>query len=259
MQYYLFDQHLERMPEAMLPLNIRGVRFGEGCFETMCFVNGKIRLGALHLKRLQHSVSELEIQLPALFSIQWLQQLLTQSVDLYQNWRIRVTIYHGGIDFNINPSPAYLSIEIQPYHPPKKEIIVSALYPVQPALYAYGAHKSLNYQLYTYAIQYAARKEVDDVLLVNHQQQIIESSIANVFVVKKGELLTPPLITGCIAGIMRENIIMNFGADEQMITISGLDECEEIFLSNALGIRSVKEWNGKKLAQTKADEIRNSL
>lgn len=259
MQYYLFDQHLEKMPEARLPLNIRGVRFGEGCFETMCLVNGKIRLGALHFIRLQHSVAEQGIQLPPLFSLEWLHQFLTHSVDQQQAWRVRVTIYHGGIDFNINPSPAYLSIEIQPYHLPKKEIIVSVLYPVQPALYAFGAHKSLNYQLYTYAIQYAAKKEVDDVLLVNDQQQIIESSIANLFVVKNGELITPPLATGCIAGIMRENIIMNFGATEKLITIKDLDECEEVFLSNALGIRSVKEWNGKRLAQTAADIIRNSL
>ena len=75
----------------------------------------------------------------------------------------------------------------------------------------------------------------------NTQNEIMESTIANIFWVKNGVIYTPPLASGCIAGVMRQRIIGLFTITEKPLTESELLDAEEVFLSNS--IRKVR-WIG---------------
>lgn len=258
MQTFLFNAGLKPIATG-LPMEIRGVKFGEGCFETMYYQDSSIRLGALHFNRLENTLNQLGIQLSKDFSISWLTDFLNQALDNRNTWRIRLTIWNGGLALDEDVSQGYVGIEARVLYPPKPQITIGVLNQVQSALFPFQNHKSLNFHLYTYAMKIAREQQVDDVLLVNPTNEIIESSISNVFVVKGGTLLTPDLSVGCVDGVMRKFVMHHFPTQEQTIRLDDLEQSTEIFLTNALGIRSVKEWNGKKLSQKFATSIREKL
>ena len=100
--------------------------------------------------------------------------------------------------------------------------------------------KSNNALLYILASIYAKEQNVDDVILLNEKDFIVESSNANLFLVHKGRFYTPPLTDGPLDGTMRSLILKNFLVEERSISIEDYENAEEIFLTNAHGIKSVK-------------------
>jgi branched-chain amino acid aminotransferase len=61
-----------------------------------------------------------------------------------------------------------------------------------------------------------------------------EGTGSNVFVVLDGRLFTPPLASGCLAGITRELVVEWSGAQEADLPLGVLAEAEEIFLTSSL-------------------------
>jgi branched-subunit amino acid aminotransferase/4-amino-4-deoxychorismate lyase len=72
--------------------------------------------------------------------------------------------------------------------------------------------------------------------------------MANVFWFKDGELFTPSLITGCLAGTTREFVLEQIECTEVEAGIGELDGAEAIFLTSAgIGIVRVAEFEGREL------------
>jgi branched-chain amino acid aminotransferase len=101
--------------------------------------------------------------------------------------------------------------------------------------------------------------KLDDCFIVNENGTICESINSNIFIVKNGTLYTAPLSEGCVAGVMRkqvmhlatENKILTF---ESAITAYTLMNGDEVFLTNAIqGIQWVGQYKDKfytnKMAQ----------
>lgn len=93
--------------------------------------------------------------------------------------------------------------------------------------------------------------KLDDCFLINENGIICESISSNIFVVKNGTLYTAPLTEGCVAGIMRkqimslatENKILTF---ESAITSYTLMNGDEVFLTNSIhGIQWVGQFKDK--------------
>jgi len=77
----------------------------------------------------------------------------------------------------------------------------------------------------------------DDALLLNEQGRLAECTSANVYLVCRGRILTPPLSSGCLPGITREALrevipAAGYTFVEQDLTPSDLDEAEEVFISS---------------------------
>jgi branched-chain amino acid aminotransferase len=77
----------------------------------------------------------------------------------------------------------------------------------------------------------------DDALLLNEQGQLAECTSANVFLVRGGQILTPPLASGCLPGITREVLrevipAAGYTLEEQDLTPADLDSAEEVFISS---------------------------
>ena len=99
--------------------------------------------------------------------------------------------------------------------------------------------KSLDYGVFAKAYQNAKAKGFDEAILLNCQGHVMESSRGNVFIVKDGQCLTPPLSSGCLNGIMRQRIIANaknLGKPiiEKSITPAMLKSADQVFLTNSL-------------------------
>lgn len=91
----------------------------------------------------------------------------------------------------------------------------------------------------------ASAHGADEAVLLNLQGNVAEATIANLFAVIDGALVTPPLNDGCLPGVAREEILLRTGATERTITQDELARADEIFFSSALGIRSAVSLDGR--------------
>ena len=98
----------------------------------------------------------------------------------------------------------------------------------------------------------------DDVLFLNENGYVTETSCANIFIVKNKEILTPKISYGLLDGIIRRKIIENFDVKEKSITIDELKESEEVVITNSLmGAMSIKKIDDIKYDSEKFRYIFN--
>jgi branched-chain amino acid aminotransferase len=107
--------------------------------------------------------------------------------------------------------------------------------------------KSLSYLDNVIARREAAEYDADDALLMNTQGRLAESTIANIFLMINGALVTPPVSDGALPGVMRADLIARFRAEEHPLEVDDLSRAEEAFLTNALGIRPLIEVAGQPI------------
>ena len=112
--------------------------------------------------------------------------------------------------------------------------------------------KTSNALLYVLAANYRKKHGLDDVVILNQDGFICESSSSNIFVIYQNTIYTPALTEGCVRGVMRRSII-DFAQEtgieiiEAQISPHILNEAEEIFLTNAVhGMQCVLGYKKKR-------------
>lgn len=96
-------------------------------------------------------------------------------------------------------------------------------------------HKTTNRSVYDQAK--SLRPDRDDVLLWNERGELTETCTANIVVELNGELLTPPVSCGLLAGVFRDHLLATGVAREQVLLLGDLEHCQAIYLVN-----SVRKW-----------------
>lgn len=110
--------------------------------------------------------------------------------------------------------------------------------------------KSGNYLEHILALENAKAIDFDEAARVNERGEIVSACLANLFWLKGGELFTPQLTTGCLAGTTREFVLENYAVNEVKANLSELDEAETIFLtSSGVGIVQATEFQKRKLSR----------
>jgi branched-chain amino acid aminotransferase len=97
--------------------------------------------------------------------------------------------------------------------------------------------KMLSWVPHALALEQAHAEGFDEVLLLNEKWQLAECASANIFLVREERVLTPPLSSGCLAGVTREillEIAPQAGVEivEQDLTAADLASAEECFISS---------------------------
>jgi len=121
--------------------------------------------------------------------------------------------------------------------------------------------KGLNSIISVLASIYIEENNLDDVILLNSDSQICETSASNIFVVKDGLIYTPPINSGCVDGIIRKKIIENaadwgYIIEEKEMKSFELIKADEVFLSNSIkGIQWVQAYKKKKYHKTMSSDI----
>jgi len=238
----------------------RGYRYGDGLFETMKMVNGKIVLEKLHFERLLSGLQLLKIKPPSSFKTK---KLSTDILSLCKKnkcevlARVRLSVFrgHGGL-YDGNEETGWL-IECRAADPSvnqfnKKGMLIDLFPGMQKTCDAFSNLKSANFLPYTMAAQHAKGHKLDDCLVANIKGQIADATIANVFLVKNKLVITPALSEGCVNGVMRRYLIeklrgSGFEMREGVVTKNDLETFDEVFLTNAMyGIRWVRQFRDKK-------------
>jgi para-aminobenzoate synthetase / 4-amino-4-deoxychorismate lyase len=100
-------------------------------------------------------------------------------------------------------------------------------------------HKTTHRPLYARALLAAQQAGFDEVIFFNQRGELTEGAISNVFVECNGELLTPPIECGLLAGVYRRHLLeTRADVREQVLTRNDLENADAVYLANAVrGLR----------------------
>lgn len=241
--------------QPLIKANNRSFRYGDGCFETMRWQNGKILLANNHFERLFSSLEKLRFditQFAVQNIIQQVEKLVKKNAHI-KLARIRLTVFRGegGLYDEMNHFPNYC-IQSWPLSLKKNELnhnglLVGIYKEARKVTDQFSVIKSNNYQPYLLGALWAKQQQVNDAIILNCFDRIADATIANIFIVKDGIVKTPALTEGGIAGVMRKYVLHccrqeGIRVEETTIAVDELKEAKEVFLTNAItGIRWVKE------------------
>jgi branched-chain amino acid aminotransferase len=248
----------------------RGLRYGDGLFETLLVQNGRIRLSDSHFDRLFAGLRLLKFEIPPSFTRGALYNQVIQLCETNGGSalsRVRLTVFRAdGTLFDARDHLPHYVIESAALD--EHEVLFNeqglriGIYPDgRKARDPLANLKSGNFLPYVLAAIHAREHLWDDCLVLNDHRRIADSCIANVFYTRGTTVYTPPLTEGCVAGIMRRHLIdwlpgWGFSVREQLVTPEDLRNAEGIFLTNALKtIRWVGEFQGKILQPGLAREL----
>lgn len=232
----------------------RGLLYGQNVFETITVLNGKACLLEQHLERLQRGCNVLGIP----FDIALLTREISELIEHQSKSVLRVTLTMGeGGRGYLNPSKPkstrILSLHSYPDHPVSNweegiELgIVDIKLAHQPALAGIKHGNRLEQVI----ARTQWRENWQEALLHDHNNNIIEGTQSNVFILNGRELSTPSLELAGVAGVVREYIISNahkLGLSVKTVSLSGdnIEAADAVFLSNSvIGLWPVKKLNSR--------------
>ena len=247
---------------ALSPLDA-GLQHGVGLFETLQAKNGKVFRLLDHLERLRRSATELELM--SSLHIEPLAQAVGEVVAKWgdSDARIRITLTGGVVNMlraakesstDGKPEPAPVQTD------PTLLIVATAATPFPAELFERGvgvmvsdqrvshsdrfaAHKTLAYWPRLFALRQAARNGASESIWFDTRGHLACGCTSNVFLVKGGELLTPPSgdednTSPVLPGISRRTVIeiaqeQGVQVRRKSLTIDDVLAAEECFLTNA--------------------------
>lgn len=210
-----------------------GFLFGLGAFETIRVRNGRPCLLAAHHQRLSAACTALGLEPPP--ELDELNRRITRllaSVNLPQA-AVKIVRYR-----ELTRTAELITARTPPYTGP------DALRGFRVQTVCQGSregrlthHKTLSY-LENLLTRKAAREAgFDEALFVTPEGYVLEGSSSNLFIVKGGKALTPPLQAGILPGVARARVLSLIGptrCEERPLTLSEVLGADECFLTNAL-------------------------
>lgn len=251
--------------EAVFTTENRAFRYGDGLFETMLWKGGKIRFLDKHIARLRSGMQLLKLEGDGQFSEPFLLGLvreLIQKNELADPYiRVRLQVYRDGAGLYSpvqNKSAYVLSVESlntawYEASDARKSGLIMGLYTEQIKAFSGLSHlKSVNAQIYVLAGLYRKQQGLDEVVILNQDGLVCETTSSNIFVSYNGKIYTPALSEGCVDGVARKVILQaapTLGVEviEAKIDPLLLAEADEIFLTNAVrGVQWVMGYKQKR-------------
>ena len=239
-------------PEEPMIQN-RGFLFGDGLFETMVFIHGKIRFSQDHEARLSEGLKQLGIEKDNLSSIQEIESCLQQYYCENSVLRVRWNVFREGRG-KYTPIQNTTQENLQIQKMQKAPIIKKSAYlseniniPRSP----WSHCKTLSALTYVMANRERQQKGMDEVILLNTEGIVSEAGSSNIFWKKDGVYYTPSLRSSCIAGVGRKNVISHLKSSGENI-VEGeflpidLLSAEKVMTTNVTGISYVGEIEGRK-------------
>ena len=257
--YCILNGHLISIYEPSVSFSNRAFRYGDSLFESIRICNNKVMFLRDHITRLKLGMTVLRMNLPAELNTdnihEFIINLLKHNVHA-PNARVRLTVFrnNGGyytpetndISFLIESEELTTGYELN-----HKGFWVDIYADIKKSINKLSNIKTGNALMYVMAGIAKQSMKLDECFLINENGTICESISSNIFVVKNGTLYTAPLTEGCVAGVMRkqimtlatENKILTF---ESAITSYTLMNGDEVFLTNSInGIQWVGQFKDK--------------
>lgn len=237
MRQIIYGEHKIHIDEGLL--------FGKGVFETILWKDGPVFLNE-HLERLRESMLEIG--------------LLPLEEEILREYLDKLSIKNKGVKITVTP----LNIIITQRDILYKEDDYNRGMKLAISKVRRNSTSRLCYIKSTCYIENLIEKEnakklgYDDVLFLNQNGYVTETSCANIFIVKNKEIFTPKVEDGLLNGIIRKRIIEEFEVQEKSITLEELKESNEVIITNSLmGVMSIKNIDGINYEGEKLRKIFN--
>lgn len=256
------DGKLVEGSEACVPVTDHGLLYGDGIFEGIrVFGNRVFRLDR-HLARFDAVARAVGLELPG--GIERIRRIVLDTVRAHggPDAYVRLIATRGdgplGVDPTLCADPRILClVDRVAIYPEEKlqrgiDLVTSSLRRPPPDALDPRV-KSLNYLNNALATLEARQRGADDALLLNHAGRVAEASVANIFVHRDGELLTPPPTDGALEGITRATVLELAGAQgiparERSLGRFDLFAADEAFLTGSgAGIVPVRSLDGQPI------------
>lgn len=231
-----------RGSDASLSLFDRGARDGGGIFETLRVYAGQPFDWTRHMERLVLAAAMLGFPVPSAPSR--LRHALAQvlAAEGLSDAVARLTVTRGVAGGRPTRTGAWVeaeSLAARLWSGTKRGIatVVISRRPFHPG--PIGAFKTTSRLAYDLAREEARAEHADEALLIGASGEVFEGAVSNVFVVQRGEVLTPPLGQGILPGIVRARVLelcaaAGLPAREAPLTRADLDTADELFLTNSV-------------------------
>ena len=207
--------------DAKVSVFDHGLLYGDGIFEGIRFYNGRVFRLEEHLQRLWDSARSICLEIP--MSQTAMTEALLETVrqnDLRDGY-IRLVVTRGVGNLGLNPAqckrPSVIIIAAQIALYPESvyrsglTVVTCATRRTNPGALN-PAVKSLNYLNNVMARIEANLANADEALMLNDQGNVAECTADNVFVIKNGQIFTPPISAGALRGITR-SVVFEIAAE----------------------------------------------
>jgi 4-amino-4-deoxychorismate lyase len=234
-----------------VPLDDRGLQYGDGLFETMLIRDGRVRFLGAHLARLATGCTRLAIPFTATEELRT--EIAAASARAPALAVLKLIVTRGS-----GPRRGYAPVgQLRP-----RRVLSLFAAPPMPAIDAgvdarlatlrlaenplLAGIKHLNRLENVLAAREAGHEAVFESLLCNASGDVIGGTMTNVFVVRQGRVATPPVDRCGVAGVMRATVLrecnrLGIGAGESRLALADLMSADEVFITNArIGVVPVR-------------------
>ncbi len=242
-RWVICDSKLIRASEPAVPVESRGLMYGEGCFETLRSYKGAFFKAEEHLHRLRQSSDYLGLPYPKdleLPSFRKLSGNLLQKNDLsHTDSVIRIQIWNsGGRGYHVEKKPkVHYAITAAPLPDFANEVALSTVdtrrIPKESMPSKYKLTNNINYIA---AARQAAQNGADDALMLTVDGKISETTIANIFWVNRQTVYTPSETCDLLPGITRSTLIELINKMERYDIKEGPYVLDDIYNAEAVWI-----------------------
>jgi branched-chain amino acid aminotransferase len=244
LQIYIDGEFFDEA-EAKVSVFDHGLLYGDGVFEGIRFYNGRVFRMEAHLDRLWESGRSICLDVP--ISREAMDEALLETIrqNGLRDGYVRLIVTRGVGNLGLNPlhcrRPSVIiiasTIALYPEEVYRKGLTVVTVATRRMSASALNpAIKSLNYLNNVLARLEANLANADEALMLNDQGNIAECTADNVFIVKHGQIMTPPITAGALRGITR-SVVFDIAAElkikisEPELTRHDLYIADEAFLT----------------------------
>ncbi len=268
------DGKIVNESEARVPVTDHGLLYGDGLFEGMRVIAGRVFRIEQHLSRLEVGARILALELP--YPMPQIRSIVEDTVRAFgeKEAYVRLLVTRGtgplGVDPTTCPRSNLVCIvnTIKLFTEEQREqgldMITSSLRRPGPDTLDVRV-KSLNYLNSVLAKLEARQRGADEALLLNERGHISEAAVANVFVLRGKTLLTPPASDGCLEGINRRAVMelakaQGYSVEERSIGRADVFAADEVFLTGSgAGVVAVRGLDGRRVGAGKRGPVTAEL
>lgn len=235
-----YNGKILKASEALLPAASAAAFYGRGVFTTLAIYNRKPFLLTEHLERLRLHAAKINLDLSEIdaFEAALFELIETNKIE---SGRARITLFDasGGALWNFSSErKTAVLITTAERREAKTDLILNVSpFPVNSASPLAGV-KSCNYLEKLLALDMAKAQGCSEAVRLNEGGETVSACLANLFWITNGQILTPALETGALAGTTR-NLIFDLAKNLQIkvseiaAKIDALESADEIFLTSA--------------------------
>ena len=248
------DGTLVAAEDAAVSVFDHGLTVGDGVFETLRIYRGRPFALRRHLDRLERSAAGLELPVPDREVLERAVAEVLRGAGLGRaglgEARLRLTVTAGPAPLGsgrgagaatlivavaaLDPVPTTAEVTVVPWPRNERSAVVGL--------------KTTSYAENVVALAYARRAGASEAIFANTRGELCEGTGSNVVLGLAGRLVTPPLSSGCLAGVTRELVLERCHVAEVDLAMAALSQADEAFLtSSTREVQPISAVDGRRL------------